>query len=170
MTGKAPSDEVAPLFGRLPDQYGFLVEDLSTAVRFQRDTLGLGPWSIYDYNAQTVPQRTYLGRPGTWSTRSAVLDGASYSLVQPVDGESTYSTMLATRGPGLHHVAYRVTDMGGWRSRMAAHGFAEVMSGAGHGIDLDGEFVFFGSAELPGCFIELIEPPMRRRDPVEIIR
>ena len=56
-------------------------------------------------------------------TRTAVLEGGGFSLVQPVSGDSTYAEMLRTRGPGLHHIAYRVAAMEPWRARLAEAGF-----------------------------------------------
>jgi len=173
-TGSIPSlakfgGDDAAIFAGLPQQFGFVVSDLADALRFHHEVLGMAPWLLYDYDQQTLPVRTFRGAPGDFVTRSAVLRDAGFSLVQPVSGDSTYSEMLAVRGPGLHHVAYRVASMAQWRPRLIERGFTEVMTGSGHGLDGDGEFAIFDSGGRMGCFVELIEPPKRRRPPFRII-
>ena len=43
-------------------------------------------------------------------------------LIEPLSPESGVARFLARRGPGLHHLAYRVTDLAGTLDRLAAAG------------------------------------------------
>ena len=42
---------------------------------------------------------------------SLVLGESRVELVAPLDGDSTVARFLARRGPGMHHLAYRVDDV-----------------------------------------------------------
>jgi methylmalonyl-CoA/ethylmalonyl-CoA epimerase len=159
------------LFGRVPDQHGFVVPDAVEAARAQLRLSGLGPWSIFDYDGAALPVRTYRGAAADFRTRSAVLTGGAMSFIQPAGGPSTYADLLRERGPGLHHVAYRVPSAAEAREHLLARGFVEEMRGAGHGLDGDGEFSILRPPDwdLIGCYLELLESPARRRPPVTLL-
>ncbi len=54
---------------------------------------------------------------------SFVGEGAGkLELIEPLSPESGVARFLEKRGPGLHHVAYRVTDLAGTLDRLAAAG------------------------------------------------
>lgn len=77
-------------------------------------------------------------------------------LLEPTNDESAVARFLARRGPGLHHVAYRVEDCGAQLARLVAEGFEPVdprpRTGAGgHRV------AFLHPRSTGGALIELVE-------------
>lgn len=48
--------------------------------------------------------------------------GARLELLEPLSPESAVGRFLAKRGPGLHHIAYRVPDLEAALARLSADG------------------------------------------------
>ncbi len=57
--------------------------------------------------------------------RVAFLDAGNthFELLEPLGESSPIATFLEKRGPGLHHIAYRVGDVDGWLQRMRTAGY-----------------------------------------------
>ncbi|MEX2283232.1 MAG: methylmalonyl-CoA epimerase [Gemmatimonadota bacterium] len=77
-------------------------------------------------------------------------------LLEPSSADSTVQKFLDRRGPGLHHIAYRVTDIRTALRRLADQGFrlidTEPRPGAG------GHLVaFLHPQSTGGVLIELVE-------------
>ncbi len=88
----------AELF-ELIDHVGIAVEDLDTALELYVSKLGMG-----------VAHRETVDEQGV---EAVLLDvGATHvELLRPLGPETAVGKYLAKRGPGLHHVAYRVADI-----------------------------------------------------------
>jgi methylmalonyl-CoA/ethylmalonyl-CoA epimerase len=88
----------AELF-ELIDHVGIAVEDLDTALELYATKLGMG-----------VAHRETVDEQGV---EAVLLDvGATHvELLRPLGPETAVGRYLAKRGPGLHHVAYRVADI-----------------------------------------------------------
>jgi methylmalonyl-CoA/ethylmalonyl-CoA epimerase len=76
---------------------GVAVPDIEAALAFYRDVLGLVP---------QPPQRS----DGALIV-SLALGPSEVELLQPLDPDSPIAKFLARRGPGIHHVCYRVPDL-----------------------------------------------------------
>ncbi|MDT8369860.1 MAG: methylmalonyl-CoA epimerase [Longimicrobiales bacterium] len=77
-------------------------------------------------------------------------------LLEPTNDESTVARFLARRGPGLHHVAYRVDDLAATLARIRVEGVEtiddEPRRGAG------GHLVaFLAPKSTGGVLTELVE-------------
>lgn len=76
---------------------GVAVEDLDAALAFYRDVLGLEPSAPETADgAQIVSVR---------------LGDVEVELLHPETVESPVARFLAKRGPGIHHLCYRVPDL-----------------------------------------------------------
>lgn len=77
-------------------------------------------------------------------------------LVEPLSAETAVGRFLARRGPGLHHIAYRVPDIAAALARLTAAGIRlidqEPRAGA-HG----SKVAFIHPASAGGVLIELVE-------------
>ena len=78
-------------------------------------------------------------------------------LLQPLAADTPVGRFLEKRGPGLHHVAYRVTDIEATLRSLAAQGFElidrEPRPGAhGHRV------AFLHPRSTGGVLVELVEP------------
>jgi len=76
---------------------GIAVEDIGEALRFYRDVLGLAP-----HPAEQADGATIVSLP---------FGESEVELLQPLDADSPIARFLARRGPGIHHVCYRVPDL-----------------------------------------------------------
>jgi methylmalonyl-CoA epimerase len=92
------------------DHVAIAVHDLEAAIAYYRDTFGAA-----------VTHREVLERDGVEEALLAVAD--SYiQLLTPTRDDSPVTKSLATRGEGLHHVAYRVADCAAALARVKAQG------------------------------------------------
>jgi methylmalonyl-CoA/ethylmalonyl-CoA epimerase len=76
---------------------GIAVPDLEAALAFYRDVLGLEP-----HAPEQVDGATIVGLP---------FGDSEVELLQPVNPDSPIGKFLAKRGPGIHHICYRVPDL-----------------------------------------------------------
>jgi methylmalonyl-CoA/ethylmalonyl-CoA epimerase len=81
------------------DHVGVAVEDLDAALALYRDTLGM-----------PLVHRETIAEQGL---EAALLDvGESHiELLAPLSPDTVVGKFLARKGPGLHHVAYRVESV-----------------------------------------------------------
>jgi methylmalonyl-CoA/ethylmalonyl-CoA epimerase len=78
-------------------------------------------------------------------------------LIQPLGPDSPVARFLGRRGPGLHHVAYRVTDLEATLSRLAADGMElidRVPRPGAHGHRV----AFLHPRSTGGVLMELVQP------------
>jgi methylmalonyl-CoA epimerase len=76
---------------------GVAIQDLEAAVAFYRDVLGLTPSGVETADgAETV---------------SVPFGDVNVELLAPVVPDSPIDRFIARRGPGIHHVCYRVPDL-----------------------------------------------------------
>src|SRR5665213_1833179 len=92
------------------DHIGVAVEDIDAALAWYRDSLGM-----------LLVHRETVAEQGV---DAALLDvGDSHvELLSPLGPETAVGKFLTRRGPGLHHVAYRVADVEETLSALAAAG------------------------------------------------
>ena len=76
---------------------GIAVSDLDSALAFYRDVLGLMP-----HPPETADGADIVSLP---------FGDVEVELLTPADPESPIAKFLAKRGPGIHHVCYRVPDL-----------------------------------------------------------
>jgi methylmalonyl-CoA/ethylmalonyl-CoA epimerase len=88
---------------------GIAVRDLEEAVRFYRDVLGVTP-----HPPQTADGATIVG---------LTLGDSEVELLTAADAESPIGKFLAKRGPGIHHVCFRVADLDAALQRCREAGF-----------------------------------------------
>jgi len=81
--------------------------------------------------------------------------GVRIELLEPADSASTVARFLEKRGPGIHHLALRVSDLAGTIERLRAAG-AQILNeprlGAGGHI-----YVFVHPQSAGGVLLELIQ-------------
>lgn len=88
---------------------GVAVLNLEEAVAFYRDVLGL------------EPEAPELADGATAVTLR--LGDAEIELLASPDPRSPIAKFIARRGPGIHHICYRVADLGAAIARCRAKGF-----------------------------------------------
>ena len=76
---------------------GIAVHDIGEALTFSRDVLGLAP-----HPAETADGATIV---------SISFGDSEVELLEPRVPDSPIAKFLERRGPGIHHVCYRVADL-----------------------------------------------------------
>jgi methylmalonyl-CoA/ethylmalonyl-CoA epimerase len=76
---------------------GIAVPDLDAALAFYRDVLALEP-----HPTETADGATIASLP---------FGESEIELLAPREPESPIARFLARRGPGIHHICYRVSDL-----------------------------------------------------------
>lgn len=92
------------------DHIGIAVGDLTQALAFYQDALGLEVTETEEVPAQGV--RAHFVRVGD----------ASLELLEATTDESPVGRFVKRRGPGLHHITLRVDDLKAALVRLKAHG------------------------------------------------
>jgi len=89
-------------------QIAMVVKDCDEAVKIWADKYGIGPWSIYEFNPDTVNDMIIRGEKVDYAMRLALCDigGVQWELIEPKDDKSIYAEFLRDKGEGLHHVAF----------------------------------------------------------------
>jgi LAO/AO transport system kinase len=140
--GRPVSDRPKGLPHVLIDHLGIAVNALDASIAFYQ-TLGLTV-----AHRQTVPQeKVHVAMLPAGDSR--------IELLEPSAPDSPISKFLETRGPGLHHVALRVPDLGAAVARLRAAGarlLNEPRQGAG-----GHTYVFVHPASTGGVLLELIQ-------------
>ena len=127
------------------DHVGVAVEDIDAALVLYRDTL-----------AMPLVHREPVTEQGVDAALLDIGDG-HVELLQPLGPETPVGKFLARKGPGLHHVAYRVPDVEDALSAFAAAGlrFIDVQPRAG----IRGSRVaFLHPASTGGVLTEIVQP------------
>jgi len=115
-------------------QVAIVVKDIRVSVENYWNILGIGPWDIYEWEAPTVYDRKYYGKP-TWAREKIALaqvGAVQLELVQPVEGDSYYQDSLVEHGEGLHHLNFlvdNVAELDKTAEILAKEGFPTQQSG-----------------------------------------
>jgi methylmalonyl-CoA epimerase len=78
-------------------------------------------------------------------------------ILQPLGPDTPVGRFLAERGPGLHHVAYRVEDIDAALARLADQGFELIDERARPGA-FGHRVAFIHPRSTGGVLVELVEP------------
>jgi methylmalonyl-CoA epimerase len=127
------------------DHVGVAVEDIDAAIAVYRDALGM-----------PLVHRETVAEQGV---DAALLDvGDSHvELLQPLGRETAVGRFLARRGPGLHHVAYRVEDIEATLNALAGAGIRLIDEQPRVGIRRS-RVAFVHPASVGGVLTEIVEP------------
>ena len=91
---------------------GIAVPDLAEAARFYRDVLGLTPSAPETADGAEIVHFAF--------------GGVDVELLAPRDPKSPITSFLEKRGPGIHHICYRVPDLDAALARCRAAGYRLV--------------------------------------------
>ncbi len=127
------------------DHVGIAVEDIDTALPVYRDSLGL-----------PLVHRETVAEQGV---DAALLDvGESHvELLQPLTPESAIGKFISQRGPGLHHVAYRVGDIDRTLSELKEAGMRLIDERPRAGIR-GSRIAFVHPGSAAGVLTEIVQP------------
>jgi methylmalonyl-CoA epimerase len=127
------------------DHTGIAVVDLDGSIRFYRDVLGM-----------PLVHRETIAEQGV---EAALLDvgDAHVELIAPLRSDTGVGRFLEERGPGLHHLAYRVDDIEAALASLSAAGVRLIDERPRAGIR-GSRVAFLHPAGAGGVLTEIVEP------------
>jgi methylmalonyl-CoA/ethylmalonyl-CoA epimerase len=128
------------------DHVGIAVADLEEAVERYRRTLGVEPSHRERVEDQGVEE--VLFPVGT----------SFIQLIGALGPETPVGTFLAKRGPGVHHVAYRVDDVADALAHLRAEGVRLVDEAPRRG-SRGTTIAFIHPEGMEGVLVELVQGP-----------
>ena len=137
------------------DHVGVAVEDIDAALAVYRDALGM-----------PLVHRETVSEQGV---DAALLDvGDSHiELLQPLGPETPVGKFLARKGPGLHHVAYRVASVQDTLDALTAAGVRLIDERPRTGIR-GSQVAFIHPSQRAGCSPKSFDPEMADDKPQKI--
>ena len=121
---------------------GIAVPSIAHALAFYRDILGLEPGPPESADGATIVALT--------------LGDVLIELLEPRDPASPVAKFLARRGPGIHHICYRVPDLDQALERCRAAGYRLVDAQPRHGAG-GRRVAFLHPHATAGILLELTE-------------
>lgn len=130
----------------LIDHVGIAVEDLEEAVQRYQRVLGVAP-----AHRERVPDQ---------GVEEAMFDlgNSSVQLLGSLGPDTPVGRFVASRGPGLHHIAYRVADLNTALEDLRAQG-ARLIDERGRAGSRGTTIAFVHPATMEGVLMELVERP-----------
>lgn len=127
------------------DHVGVAVENIDAALGLYRDQLGMAL-----VHRETVTEQ---------GVDAALLDigDEHVELVAPLGADTAVGKFLARRGPGLHHVAYRVDSVQETLDACVAAGMRLIDAQPRVGIR-DSRVAFLHPASTGGVLTEIVQP------------
>jgi methylmalonyl-CoA epimerase len=121
---------------------GIAVESIATVLPFYRDVLGLEPGPPEEADgARIVGLRC---------------GGPDVELLEPLEPDGPIARFIARRGPGIHHLCFRVPDLDRAVERCRAHGYRLVDEPPRRGAG-DRRIAFLHPKATGGILLELTE-------------
>lgn len=132
------------MFARI-DHIGVAVEDLDAAIALHQDTYGM-----------TLVHRETVTEQGV---EAVLLDvGENHvELLRPLADDTPVGKFLAKRGPGLHHVAYQVSDIAATLETLRAQGVRLIDETPRVGIR-NSSVAFLHPSASGGVLTEIVQP------------
>jgi methylmalonyl-CoA/ethylmalonyl-CoA epimerase len=126
------------------DHVGIAVDDLETAVERYRRLLGVEPVHRERVEDQGVEEVLFAA-------------GSSYlQLLGSLGPQTPVGRSLASRGPGLHHLAYRVADIGAALEHLRTQG-AQLIDEAPRPGSRGTSIAFVHPRSMEGVLVELVQ-------------
>jgi methylmalonyl-CoA/ethylmalonyl-CoA epimerase len=127
------------------DHVGVAVDDLEAALALYRDTLGMPL-----VHRETVTEQ---------GVEAALLDvGESHiELLSPLGPDTAVGKFLARKGPGLHHVAYRVDSVDDALAALSKAGMRLIDEQPRTGIR-NSRVAFVHPSSTGGVLTEIVQP------------
>jgi methylmalonyl-CoA epimerase len=127
------------------DHVGVAVEDIDAALALYTESLGM-----------PLVHRETVTEQGVEAALLDVGDG-HVELLQPLGQETAVGKFLARRGPGLHHVAYRVDDVERTLDELKRAGMRLIDEQPRTGIR-SSRVAFVHPASTGGVLTEIVQP------------
>jgi methylmalonyl-CoA/ethylmalonyl-CoA epimerase len=133
-------------------QVGIVVRDREKVMQQFSSLLGTGPFRLLDLDqpeAIVHGKRTHCGAKLAFAQAGPI----EIELIEPVEGESTWSEFLRAKGEGVHHLGIWVPDINKELARFTEMGIGTLQSGE----DKHVRFAYMDTEGIAGVIIELLQ-------------
>jgi 4-hydroxyphenylpyruvate dioxygenase-like putative hemolysin len=139
------------------DQIGIVVRDMDKAIEHYQ-SLGIG---LFEPLKLEIAERVMWGKPVTPDSMKnkvslAQMGSVQYELIEPVFGNSLWREFLETRGEGIHHLGFFVTDIDKEIAKLEKKGFKIIWRMR---FKDGGGSVYFDTDRVGGIILEFIQWP-----------
>lgn len=105
---------------------GIVVKDIEATSKILSLLFNIGPWSTFTYNATS--DLMIVGEPFVLKCSSAKLGPTMVELLEPIDSpNSVWGQVLATKGEGVHHIAFRLKNFSAKTKELEAQGWKKLV-------------------------------------------
>ncbi|MBA7609008.1 hypothetical protein ES703_16194 [subsurface metagenome] len=109
----------------LPDHVAVVVKDVDETAEFLSSTLGI---VFHETLRNLVFKEMFVGEPFSIHAAHAKLGAVELELLQPLEEEPLLGQFLKTKGEGLHHIAFKVSNWDEMVSKLQEQGSKMVLS------------------------------------------
>lgn len=116
------------------DQICVVVRDVRKAMKAYWETVGIGPWKLYEYGGEHLEEMSYHGKPANFKFLMALttVGDVGFELIQPLEGDSIYQDFLDKYGEGVQHLQMVVDDIDKAMAAAEANGIPIIQFGRRH--------------------------------------
>ena len=126
------------------DHIGFAVRDIDSAIAFYSQTFGISEW-------ERIPKPERHMEVAATRMGDMLLE-----LIAPTSDEAAFAKYLNERGPGMHHIAYRVNDIVAALAEIKARGVQLIDETPRPGLH-DTLVAFLHPKSCQGVLVELVQ-------------
>jgi len=138
----------------LPQQLhiGVVVKDMDRTIQLLSSTFGIGPWNTWE---RRYPEEQITVGKGPFSYRVAfaALGPIELELIEVLEGSTIHADFLNTRGEGIHHIGFRVSDLQKPVTALQQQGIDVLQSAFREG----GRYAYMDPTEFGGIMFEFVE-------------
>jgi methylmalonyl-CoA/ethylmalonyl-CoA epimerase len=142
---------------KLPEinHVGLVVRNRDEALRRYQQSLGIGPFEMYDRRITNMTVRGEPAPPCTLRLGFANLGTILFEVIEPVEGPSiVWKEFLDQHGEGLHHLGFVVPDLEGDLMKLQANGLRVLLESPVPG---RGKIAYVEGEAAGGVLWELIQ-------------
>ncbi|TCL71039.1 VOC family protein [Rhizobium sp. BK251] len=138
-------------------QLCFVTDDVERTAAWFGDLIGRSDITTAKAADPAVAKAKYLGKDAVVSCKIKFMRFGNIDLefLEPGPEPSAWRDLLGQRGPGLHHIAFRTSDMTGKAAYLTGKGHPLIQSGEFDGGG--GRYAYFDTNSQLGALIELLE-------------
>lgn len=138
-------------------QICFVTYDLERSLAWFSDLTGLQPSHIGKAADPCEAKATYHGLPADVSCRLAIFafDNIDVEFLEPGPERSAWRDLLETKGPGVHHIAFKTRNMTNRGQYLTSMGLPELQKAEFDGSA--GRYAYYDTVERLGIQLELLE-------------
>jgi len=110
-----------------PSHIGVVVRDMDKTIEFLSSIFGLGPWQTIEFSPSQ--EDLTIGKPFRQRLAHAKMGSTVLELIQQLEGGGPWPEFLKSKGEGLHHIAFTVSNYDEIVAGLQKQGFKMIAGG-----------------------------------------